>query len=175
MLPISPVFISYAGESKDLVQELSNALEGAGITTWVDFKDLRPGQRLNDELEHAIADAAWIVILVGPDLRASRWQEAEWRAALVHDWSSPEKRLLPVVVGETETPPFLRTWVSLKVDPVAEPATWTRHVIEALGSARGEAEYKLSDASWLERRHRLDEIASAAEEMRRGQSGHLQL
>jgi hypothetical protein len=59
--------------------------------------------------------------------------------------------------------------VSLRVDPVAEPATWTRHVVEALRSARGEAEYELSDASRLERRQRLDEIARAAEEMRRGQ------
>ena len=84
-------------------------------------------------------------------------------------WSSPEKRLLPVVVGEIEPPPFLRNWVSVKVDPVAEPATWTRRVLDVLRSARGEAEYKLSDASRLERRQRLDEIASAAEEMRRGQ------
>jgi hypothetical protein len=76
-----------------------------GARTWVDLKDLRPGQRRKFELEHAIAASAWVVILVGPDLRASRWQEAEWRVPLVHAWSSPECKELVMPTADSPVPP----------------------------------------------------------------------
>src|SRR5579871_6723128 len=76
------VFISYSSDTKRRAEELTSALEGQGIEPWVDFKDLHPGQRWKDELERAIDAAQWLVILVGPEGRTSRWQEAEWSTAL---------------------------------------------------------------------------------------------
>ncbi len=80
---------------------------------WVDFNDLQPGQRWREELERAIDAAQWFVILVGAKSRATPWQEAEWSAALARSWADHEKRVLPVVFGEGDAPPFLRNCLSL--------------------------------------------------------------
>lgn len=163
----SNVFISYASDTKSRAQELTRALENQGFEPWVDFKDLQPGQRWRDELERAIGSAVWLLILVGPGSRSTAWQEAEWSAALARSWSDDNKRLLPVVFGEAEPPPFLRDWVSLRVDAEKEPATWTRHVLDALRSLRNEGVHDAGGHSRLLRERRLDEIAGVAEQLRR--------
>ena len=163
----SSVFISYAADTKSRAQELTRALESQGIEAWVDFKDLRPGQRWRDELDRAIGSAVWLLILVGSGSRSTAWQEAEWSTALARSWSDNNKRLLPVIFGEAEPPPFLRDWVSLRVDPDKEPATWTRHVLDALRSLRNEAAHDVGGQSRRAREQRLDEIGRAAEELRR--------
>jgi hypothetical protein len=164
----SSVFISYASDAKPRAQELTRALEGQGIEAWVDFKDLRPGQRWKDELERAIGAARWVLILVGPGDRATAWQEAEWSAALARSWADGDKQLLPVVFGEAEPPPFLRSWVSLRVDSDKEPTTWTRHVLDALRAVRNEPIQDAGGQNRRERQKRFDEISRAADELREG-------
>ena len=57
--PTNPtdVFISYASDTKSLTEELARALEREGIHAWADFKDLKPGQLLKDEIEEALERA----------------------------------------------------------------------------------------------------------------------
>lgn len=162
------VFISHGADTKPLAEELTQALESQGIEAWVDFKDLRPGQRWKDELERAIGAANCVVILVGSGNQATAWQEAEWSTALARTWADTGKRLIPVVFGQTEPPPFLRNWVSLRVDPAKEPSTWTRHVLDALRSARNETVHGIGIQNRRERQERLDEISKVAEELREG-------
>lgn len=161
----SDVFISYAADTKPLAEQLTQALQTQGFHAWADFKDLRPGQVWQDEIERALEDARSFLILVRPTSRADSWQEAEWRAALRKVWSDSDKRLIPVVVGGTEPPPFLRSWVSLLVDPDAEPANWTRHVVNALLSAPNERVHAPSAENRRQRQRRLDEIGRTAEEL----------
>lgn len=54
--------------------------------------------------------------------------------------------------------------VSLSVDPIAEPADWTYHVLNALRS-RGDAAQSLDADDQRERQQRLNEISRAAEEI----------
>jgi len=163
------VFISYASDTKPLAEELTRALESQGIEPWVDFKDLQPGQRWREELERAIDAAQWFVILVGAKSRATPWQEAEWSAALARSWADREKKVLPVVFGEGDAPPFLRNWVALRIDPEREASTWTRHVLGALWNLRNEAVHGINPQSREERHERLNDIRKAAEELRKGQ------
>ena len=69
----------------------------------------------------------------------------------------------------TKPPPFLRNWVALRVDPEAEPTTWTRRVLEVLRSGRHEVTHNENVKNRLDRRERLDEIARAVQEARQGQ------
>lgn len=162
----SSIFISYAADARDRAQELTRALASQGIEAWVDFKDLRPGQRWKEELERAISAAHWLLILVGPGDRATAWQEAEWSTALARSWADGDKQLLPIVFGEAEPPAFLRNWVSLRVDPDKEPTTWTHHVLDALREVRNEAVHDVAGQNWRERQKRFDEIGKAAQELR---------
>lgn len=161
----SDVFISYAADTRPLAEELTRALQQRGIHAWADFKDLQPGQRWRDEIEHALDRAHSFLILVGPHSRTTPWQEVEWRAALSKVWSHSDKRIIPVIVGDNETPPFLRQWVSLRIDPAAEPGIWTDQVLRALRSTPDPAVHGLTSEDRRERRQRLNEITHAAEEL----------
>jgi hypothetical protein len=161
----SDVFISYAADTKPLAEELARALQRQGMESWAAFKDLQPGQNILEELERAIATSRWLLFVIGPNSLASRWQEAEWRAALASSWEHSEKKMLPVVVGGAEPPPFLRNWVSLNVDPATEPVVWTHHVLDVLRSA-GNRTAALSPKDQHERQLRMAEIGKAAEALR---------
>ncbi|HUA60946.1 MAG TPA: toll/interleukin-1 receptor domain-containing protein [Verrucomicrobiae bacterium] len=165
------VFISYAADTRPRAEELAKALESQGIEPWVDFKDLHPGQRWRDELERALDSAQWLVILIGRDDRATPWQEVEWSAALERTWADREKRLLPVVFGEGDTPPFLRNWVSLRIDPKSEGSTWTYHVLDAMRNIGNESTPAPDPLIRAQRQSRLEEVRKAAEELRKEQPG----
>jgi hypothetical protein len=167
------VFISYAADTKPLAVELTLALQREGIDTWADFKDLKPGQLWKDEIEHALENAQSVVILLSADSQSTRWTDLEWRLALTKAWSDADKVLIPVLVGESETPPFLRDWVSLRIDPNAEPQ-WTADILTVLRSARNRVVQGTGNRDRQERRARLDEIARATEEMRRNESLEVQ-
>ncbi|MFN7926155.1 MAG: toll/interleukin-1 receptor domain-containing protein [Bryobacteraceae bacterium] len=163
------VFISYASDTKPRAEELSRALESQGVGAWVNFKSLRPGQKWKEELEHAIKVAQWVVILLGSEDRAASWQDAEWRAALAGTWSDQEKRLLPVLFGDLEPPPFLRNWVPLRVKPDTEAATWTQNVLDVVRNPQIKSAYRVTARSLAERRKRMAEINRAAERMRKAE------
>jgi hypothetical protein len=156
MAPSTYVFISYAEDTKPLAKKLAYALQREGIRTWADFKDLKPGQLWKDEVESALDKAQWFVILVSPHSQSTRWAEVEWRLALTKAWSDSSKVLIPVVVGGNEAPPFLRDWVSLRIDPDDEPAKWIADVLQVLRSARNRF---VSGATHAERQARLNDMA----------------
>jgi hypothetical protein len=167
------VFISYASDTKPLAEELTLALQGEGIHTWAGFKDLKPGRLWKDEIEHALEDTQAVVILVSPDSRPSRRTEVEWQLALKEAWAHPDKVFLPVLLRGSETPPFLRNWAPLSIDPDAEPQ-WTSDVLKALRSAGSRfVQGTPAGQQRQERQARLAEIAHAMEEVRRRESHHV--
>jgi hypothetical protein len=159
----SRVLISYTSGTKPLAEELAKALLQHGIESWAGFKDLDYGQRWTQELDRAIEDADLFLFLVDPKSSATHWQEAEWRSMLAKAWTDSSKRVLPVVVGSAEPPPFLRNWVSLNVDPAAEPRAWTRRVLGAISSIQKQTAQGISSSTRRERAERLHEIGKAVE------------
>lgn len=163
------IFISYAPDTKLLAEELTKALESHGFDPWVDFNGLHPGQQWREQLDRAVGDAQWLLILVGSASRATPWQEAEWGAALSRTWEDREKRLLPIVFGDSDPPPFLRNWVPLRVAPGTQSSTWTAQVMDVLRELRNDAVHT-GPKNRAELRERLDEIKKAAEALRYGQT-----
>ena len=107
-------------------------------------------------------------LLVGSDSRTTPWQEAEWSAALARTWADREKRLLPIVFGHDDPPPFLRNWVALRVNPGTTASTWTGEVIDILRNLRNEAVHGDSQ-NREQRRKRLEELRDAVEALREEQ------
>ena len=162
------VFISYATDTKPMAEALTRALQREGIHAWADFQDLKPGQIWKDEIEQALDKAESFVIMVSPQSRTTPRTDAEWRLALTKAWSDSNKVLIPVVVGGSESPPFLRDWVSLHVDPGAEPNQLSAEILKVLRSSRNRVGIGASDRQ--ERQKRLDEMALATEELRKRES-----
>jgi len=167
------VFISYANDSKPLAEELTQAFSNEGITVWADFKDLRPGDQWRIKLEQAIKASNLFLFLISPNIQMSPWQELESQTALAKAWTDSKTKVLPVVTGSSEPPPFLRNWVTLKVDPKAEPLTWTKRVVDAVQSNHPPTIRALPAKSKRERAKRLNEIGRAAKALGSEPTGSL--
>jgi TIR domain-containing protein len=159
------VFISYATGSKPFAQILSRELEKKGLSSWADFKDLKPGQRWQVELDRAVNKASLFLILVGPGSSATPQLEVEWQAALRSAWDSG-KALIPVIFGDDEVPPFLRSWVGIHVKTGTDPSTWTERVIDALTAQPSCSTPPASPLERSARNQRLDELAEAAHSLK---------
>ena len=159
------VFISCGSDTQPLAIELMEVLRKEGIRPWATFQDLRPGRRVFDEIERAIHDADWYLVLVRPQSPVGPWQDAEWRAALANTWADPAKRVLPLVIGDNKVPAFLRTWVPLRIDPKSGSAAWTDRVLEILRSPDSGFAQELSDEDKREREQRFAEMRKEVEEL----------
>jgi len=76
------VFISHASKDDDFVSELRLALEGQGLTAWVDSRELIAGHKLAPEIERAIEGARQFVVVLSPNSIDSPWVRKEIETAL---------------------------------------------------------------------------------------------
>jgi hypothetical protein len=120
------VFISHPHSEKQTAKRLAEALQLHGISTWLDTGDLSHGDDLQIQIEHVLRAASVILFLIAPGQEANRWQEREWSIALEASWEDPNKRLIPLLLGDAEPPAFLRDRASLRL--TNNPADWDRTV-----------------------------------------------
>jgi hypothetical protein len=113
---MSKVFISSSKDTQQQAEALSNELGRRGISNWLDSRNLAPGQRWKVEVDRALSESQFYLILVGAESRFGGFQEFEWQGALERAWSDPEKKLIPVLFGAAELPAPLRNWVPVRVE-----------------------------------------------------------
>src|SRR5687768_15845889 len=90
-------FISYAGEDKEFVHELNEALKGRGRTTSLDTQDLLPAEEWAGRLEALIRESDNFVFVASSDSAASEECGREVALAL-----SFHKRIIPIVVRDLD-------------------------------------------------------------------------
>jgi hypothetical protein len=165
----SSVFISYSMDAKRWAQKLSNALETKGVSTWADFKSIRPGQRWLEEIEQALDDAQYFILVVGPKNAIGEWQDREWQGALQRTWTDTNKRILPVLVDDAPPPPFLKDWTFVRMQPNEAESSWLDRIYDAIfrtGSRGRGVSTKQGVKRSREFRNRLEEIESVAKQLK---------
>src|SRR5580698_5900534 len=102
------VFVSYKRENQALVQDLVQALRGAGLDVWWD-QDIPTGAPWEATIEHALHEAKVSIVAWSPAAVASENVKAEAR------WARNNGRLIQVFVEACEPPTFFgeRQGVSL--------------------------------------------------------------
>ncbi len=107
------LFISYHSADEHPVHRLAEELEENGILTWMDRRQLQPGERWQDRLFEALETCHSIAVCIGPR-GTSDWQMRELKAAgrrieparcnvisiLLPPCSAVPKRLHPGVVSD---------------------------------------------------------------------------
>lgn len=91
------VFVSYSRADRDRVVELTEGLASRGERAWVDVEDIPPAAEWMIEIRRAIDAADGYLVVVSPDLAASKVCAQELDHA---------KRVVPVLVRPTDP-----TWV----------------------------------------------------------------
>lgn len=165
----SSVFISYSLDAKPWAEKLSDALENKGVSTWTDFKSIRPGQRVLEEIQHALDDAQYFLLIVGPKNAIGEWQDREWQGALQRTWTDTNKRIIPVLVDDAAPPSFLKDWAFVRMRPSEPQSAWTDRIYDAIrqaGSRGREASAKQPSKPSKELRSRFEEIETIAKHLK---------
>jgi TIR domain-containing protein len=110
-------FISYSADAKKWAGKLASSLRREGVVTWSDFENLNPGERRFEQLQQALDQARYYIVVLGPRNVMRDWQDREWQGALERTWSDPDRRIIPVLIGHAVPPAFLRNWVSIRLEP----------------------------------------------------------
>lgn len=76
------VFISYSRKDTVFVDRLDVSLKARGFYTWVDRRNLEPGEDFQDAIERAIERCQVLLVILSPDAVASRNVKLEYRYAL---------------------------------------------------------------------------------------------
>ena len=98
------IFISHSSHDKWVAKQISNILENAGHTTFLDEKDIKTGDSIDKALRTHLKDSDELLILLTPASLKSQWVFIELGGAKVLD--------LPVIpilfhVGANEIPDAL--------------------------------------------------------------------
>ncbi|NLX08799.1 MAG: TIR domain-containing protein [Chloroflexi bacterium] len=94
------VFISHSNLNDDFVRELAAGLRAAGVRTWVDHDDIRPGQDWDEAVGAALEATDAMVLVMTPQAMRSKNVKVEWSYFL-----DTNKPIYPVML-ETCTIPF---------------------------------------------------------------------
>jgi hypothetical protein len=100
---MEPVFISYARVDKAIATRLHQDLERRGLSAWIDLRDIIPGSEWSDEIEKAILDCNFFLILLSPRAAASDYVRKEYEFALEY-----HRTVIPVLIESCEIPEKLR-------------------------------------------------------------------
>src|SRR6185295_8589578 len=100
------VVLAHPHTDRKWAEKLRTALTVNGLSFWSVESDLKPGDRPFRAITQAIHEASSIVVLVGPE--GAIPPDEAW-AILDAVWSDPEKRLIPILLGEVRVPTFLRS------------------------------------------------------------------
>jgi hypothetical protein len=101
------VFISYARHDQEAAQRLHAAFVDAGINSWIDTQDLRPGQRWREGIQNAIERASHFVALLSTQAIEHRgYVQSEIRQAIDVLSEIPEGQafLIPARLDDCDVP-----------------------------------------------------------------------
>lgn len=113
------VFISYARADSDAADRIVDGLEQAGIRTWRDISEIKPGMEWAREIESAAKSASAYVYIASSHSLNSKWMEQEMLYALSR--STTGLTIVPAILddsGQSSLPLFLRQyqWVDFRQD-----------------------------------------------------------
>ncbi|GAA4308014.1 hypothetical protein GCM10023086_26750 [Streptomyces venetus] len=129
-------FVSYAYEDEPLAKTLAENLHRLGLDVWLDQWELAGGQRVASRLQDGLARAGAVVTVVSRHWVESGWCGEEFDAAVAAAVKRGQ-RLIPILVGEVELPPFIASRLYIDFRYVASPEQYVERVRQVERAVRG--------------------------------------
>jgi hypothetical protein len=92
------VFLSYAGEDREIADELAQALRGTGFNVWYDKFQLRAGDQLLASINEGLVNSRYGLLLISEAFLAKGWPGYEMDV-LIRDQIERRRVLLPIWHG----------------------------------------------------------------------------
>lgn len=102
------VFLSHSSFDKVFVRRIRDILHSHEIQTWLDEQNMRPGQRISEEIQKGISDSDFFLLFLSPRAMESGWVQREWQSRLHREVKENQGRLIPLVIQDCELPEFLK-------------------------------------------------------------------
>lgn len=98
------IFISHSSQDKWIARRISADLEGFGVTTFLDEKDIETGESIDASIQTHLSDCDEVLMLLSPAALGSDWVLIE-----IGGGKALRKRLIPVLlhVGPNDLPEAL--------------------------------------------------------------------
>ena len=118
MKATAQIFLSYAREDEEKVEELYQKLSDAGFKPWMDKKDILPGEQWKSRIPQAIRRSDFFLVCLSANSVSKRgWVQREMKQALDlwQEKLEDDIYLIPVRLEDCEAPEGLREfqWVNL--------------------------------------------------------------
>lgn len=164
---------------REWAEKLDVALQNAGLSTWIDYRDLKTGISAWDQAGEVVSQVKNIVVLVGARDDATERQRIVGSVALKGVYESTDKRLIPLLLGDARLPVFVRAaahWTGRPIPSlrIPDPARdWDGVVVDLIEILKGEADPRdkgvVIDTTEEDRRlrqERMEYIRQVVEEMK---------
>ena len=96
---MTQVFISYSRKDLAFVERLAKKLRNAGLDVWYDLSDLEVGTRWGKEIQKAIQQSRYFIVVLSPNSTESEWVEREFLYADNHNL-----KIVPLVYKSCDMP-----------------------------------------------------------------------
>jgi TIR domain len=106
---MTKIFISHSSKDKDFVRKLAHDLREMGVETWLDEWEIKVGDCIVTKVEHGIAGADFVAIVLTPDSVKSGWVDREWKAKYWDEIDQGKTFILPILATKCDIPPLLKT------------------------------------------------------------------
>ncbi len=103
-------FISFAEPDTKLATKIADAVRSAANCEVFSIQDISPGESWRRRLDEKVKDADFFVVLVSPAALSSKFVRDEWASIQERAWQSQNVGILPILVGKTGVPAFLKPW-----------------------------------------------------------------
>jgi hypothetical protein len=130
------VFISYGHPDADWVHNLAGNLHRAALDVFLDEWEIAPGEVVVHQLERGLLSSRNGVLVISRASVSRPWVQEEY-AVMVSRAVEGKQRLIPVLLGDVEVPPFAasRLWVDFRG---ADGPEYRRRVGQLVAALRGE-------------------------------------
>src|SRR5690349_20860639 len=96
---MTQVFISYSRKDLSFIETLVADLKNAGLDVWYDVSHIAGGARWRSEIENALRNSQYVIVVLSPDSIASEWVEREFLFS-----SNLRRKIIPVMYRLCEIP-----------------------------------------------------------------------
>ena len=85
------IFVSHSNRDTEFARQLAQALNGAGISVWLDVADIPQGMKWSTAIQQGLNECEAMIVIISPDSMASVNVEDEWQYYL-----DKKKKVFPV-------------------------------------------------------------------------------
>ncbi len=94
-------FVSYSWNDKEFATQLHDDLQAVGVRCWLDGKDLKPGDRIADQVDRAIQVHDKVLLVLSRASLESQWVKHEIRHALRLEQARRKTVLFPISIDDS--------------------------------------------------------------------------